>query len=93
MESFLAAQGLNARVIVEGAQKATASAGDTLEQARPTLDSTVSTLSAADPTLLAKYAAGALAAYFLVRTVPLHGSHLCWRVLGIQLPAAGVKSV
>jgi hypothetical protein len=67
VESFLAAQGLNARVIVEGAQKASGTANEALEQARPTLDSTVSRLSAADPTLIAKYVAGALAVYYLVR--------------------------
>ena len=70
MESFLAAQGLNARVLVDGVQKAGGSASDALEQARPTLDSTVSSLSSSSPTLIAQYAAGALALYYLVRVAP-----------------------
>ena len=67
MESFLSAQGLNARGLVDGVQRAGGSASEVLEQARPTLDSTVGTLSAANPTQLAQYAAGALGVYYLVR--------------------------
>ena len=67
MESFLAAQGLNTRVLVDGVQRAGGSASEALEQARPTLDSTVTTLSAFSPTQIAQYAGGALAVYYLVR--------------------------
>ena len=71
VERFLEAQGLNARGLLSGARQATASAGDALETARPAVDTTVSTVSSAllstDPVVLAEYAAGLVALYYLVR--------------------------
>lgn len=71
VERFLEAQGLNARALLDGARQATATAGDALETARPTVDSTVSnvssTLLSTDPVVLAEYAAGLVALYYLVR--------------------------
>ena len=71
VERFLEAQGLNARALLDGARQASATAGDALETARPTVDSTVSTVSSTllstDPVVLAEYAAGLVALYYLVR--------------------------
>ncbi len=67
VENFLAQQGLNANVILDGAKKATGSASDALTSAKPALDSTVSTLSATSPVILAEYALGLAGLYYLVR--------------------------
>ena len=71
VERFLEAQGLNARALLDGARQAGATAGDALETARPTVDSTVSTVSSTllstDPVVLAEYAAGLVALYYLAR--------------------------
>ena len=66
VESFLAKQGLNASLIVDGAKKATDSASEALTTARPTLDSTVSTLSSTNPVVIGEYVLGLLALYYLV---------------------------
>lgn len=66
MENFLAKQGLNASVIVDGARKATDSASDALTSAKPTLDSTVTTLSSTSPVVIGEYVLGLLALYYLV---------------------------
>lgn len=66
VESFLAKQGLNASVFVDGAKKASDSASDALTSAKPTLDSTVSTLSSTNPVVIGEYVLGLLAIYYLV---------------------------
>ena len=77
VERFLAAQGLNVRALVDGAQQASATAGDALETARPTVNSTVSTLATTDPVILAEYAGILAALYYLAR--PLVSSFgTCW---------------
>ncbi|KAK9846572.1 hypothetical protein WJX81_006817 [Elliptochloris bilobata] len=69
VERFLEAQGLNARALLDGARQATSTTGEVLETARPTVDSTVSTVSSTlattDPVVLAEYAAGLVALYYL----------------------------
>ncbi|KAK9909244.1 hypothetical protein WJX75_009385 [Coccomyxa subellipsoidea] len=65
VESFLAKQGLNASVFVDGAKKASDSASDALTSAKPTLDSTVSTLSSTNPVVIGEYVLGLLAIYYL----------------------------
>jgi hypothetical protein len=67
VENFLAQQGLNANVIVDGAKKATDTASEALTSAKPVVDSTVSTLSSTSPVVLGEYALGLLALYYLVR--------------------------
>ncbi len=77
VERFLTAQGLNVRALVDGAQQASATAGDALETARPTVNSTVSTLATTDPVILAEYAGILAALYYLAR--PLVSSFgTCW---------------
>ena len=60
-------QGLNADVLANDVRKASGTASDALTQAKPTVDSTVVTLSRSSPTLLAEYALGAVALYYFVR--------------------------
>jgi len=67
VERFLEGQGLNARALVDGAARARGAAGDALTTARPTLDSTVSTLRATDPVVLAQWAGIAAGVYYLAR--------------------------
>lgn len=67
VENFLAQQGLNANVIVDGAKKATGTASEALTNAKPVVDSTVNTLSATSPVILAEYALGLAALYYLVQ--------------------------
>ena len=67
MQNFLAGQGLNADVLANDVRKASGTASDALTQAKPTVDSTVVTLSKSSPALLAEYALGAVALYYFVR--------------------------
>lgn len=75
VESFLAKQGLNASVIVDGAKKATEAASDTLTSAKPALESTASTLTSTNPVVIGEYVLGLLALYYLVRTASPHLAH------------------
>ena len=90
VERFLEAQGLNARALLDGARQATATAGDALEIARPTVDSTVSTvsstLSSTDPVVLAEYAAGLVALYYLVRLRSKVGRFVWVLCEGVPIP-------
>ena len=67
MQNFLAGQGLNADVLANDVKKVSGTASDALTQAKPTVDSTVVTLSKSSPALLAEYALGAVALYYFVR--------------------------
>ena len=67
MQNFLAGQGLSASNLASDVKRASGTASDALEQARPTVDSTLVTLSKSSPALLAEYALGAVALYYLVR--------------------------
>ena len=66
VQNFLAGQGLNASGIADDVKKVSGSATDALTQAKPTVDSTLVTLSKSSPALLAEYALGALALYYFV---------------------------
>ena len=66
MQNFLAGQGLNANVLADDVKRASGTASDALTQAKPTVDNTLFTLSKSSPALLAEYALGALALYYLV---------------------------
>lgn len=66
MQNFLAGQGLNANVLADDVKKVSGTASDALTQAKPTVDNTLFTLSKSSPALLAEYALGALALYYLV---------------------------
>ena len=66
VQNFLAGQGLNADVLANDVRKASGTASDALTQAKPTVDSTVVTLSRSSPALLAEYALGAVALYYFV---------------------------
>jgi len=81
VERFLEGQGLNARALVDGAARARGAAGDALTTARPTLDSTVSTLRATDPVVLAQWAGIAAGVYYLARA-PLRRTNLMRPVRG-----------
>ncbi len=80
MESFLRGQGLNAGGLANDVKKVSGTASDAYTQAKPTVDSTIFTLSNSSPALLAEYALGALALYYLVslthsnRALHLHES-------------------
>ena len=69
MQNFLAGQGLNANVLADDVKKVSGTASDALTQAKPTVDNTLFTLSKSSPALLAEYALGALALYYLVSWV------------------------
>ena len=66
MQNFLAGQGLNANVLADDVKKVSGTASDALTQAKPTVDSTIFSLSKSSPALLAEYALGAVALYYLV---------------------------
>ncbi len=70
VQNFLAGQGLNASVIADDVKKVSGSATDALTRAKPTVDSTLVTLSKSNPALLAESALGAVALYFFV-SLPL----------------------
>ena len=66
VESFLTKQGLNSQSILEGTKGVTSKAEEAINYASPTVKSTAGTLSATNPQLLAKYALGLAAVYYLV---------------------------
>ena len=67
VEQFLTRQGLNSQSILEGTKGVTSKAEEAINYASPTVKSTAGTLSATNPQLLAKYALGLAALYYLVR--------------------------
>ena len=90
MQNFLAGQGLNADVLANDVRKASGTASDALTQAKPTVDSTVVTLSRSSPALLAEYALGAVALYYFVRPshlAPPRADALCvWYTMKMYCP-------
>jgi hypothetical protein len=66
-EKFLAAQGVNPKVILESAKQATTTAESAITQAKPVVTKAIDTVSATSPEILLQYAGGALALYLLVR--------------------------
>ncbi len=71
MQNFLGRQGLNAGSLADDVKKASGTASDALTQAKPTVDNTLFTLSKSSPALLAEYALGAVALYYLVSPQPV----------------------
>lgn len=67
VQNFLSGQGLNAGNLADDVKKVSGTASDALTQAKPTVDNTLFTLSKSSPALLAEYALGAVALYYLVR--------------------------
>ena len=82
MQNFLGRQGLNAGNLADDVKKASGTASDALTQAKPTVDNTLFTLSKSSPALLAEYALGAVALYYLVRKIDLHNVHIGWSSWG-----------
>ena len=66
-DSFLYSRGLNSQALVSSARTAQSSAEDALTTAKPSVNSLYNTLSTSSPTLLAEYAVGLVALYYLVR--------------------------
>ena len=67
MERFLSANGLNPQALTANAQKAQDVAGDAYVQSQPFLTRAYNTVNATQPGILAKYAVGLVAVYYLVR--------------------------
>ena len=89
MQNFLAGQGLNAgNVLADDVKKVSGTASDALTQAKPTVDSTIFSLSKSSPALLAEYALGAVALYYLV--TPGLMSHVC-TALRVDCPLMGQR--
>ena len=65
-QKFLTSQGVNPPALVEKAGKAGTAAEGAFNQAKPSLTSSLTSLSARDPGTLAEYALGAVAVYYLV---------------------------
>jgi len=72
-QRFLTAQGINPPVLADKAGKAGSAAEGVFNQAKPSLTSSLTSLTSRDPTTLAEYALGAVAFYYLVSV-----SHLLW---------------
>ena len=70
MERFLSAQGLNAQALTANARQAQDVAGDAYVQSQPFVIRAYNTVSATQPGILAKYAVGLVAVYYLVRPAP-----------------------
>ena len=65
-QKFLTSQGVNPPALVEKAGKAGTAAEGAFNQAKPSLTSSLTSLSARDPGTLVEYALGAVAIYYLV---------------------------
>ena len=65
-QKFLTSQGVNSPAIAEKAGKATTVAEGAFNQAKPSLTSSLTSLSSRDPSTLAEYALGAVVIYYLV---------------------------
>jgi len=72
-QRFLTAQGINPPVLADKAGKAGSAAEGVFNQAKPSLTSSLTSLTSRDPTTLAEYALGAIAFYYLVSV-----SRLLW---------------
>jgi hypothetical protein len=72
-QRFLTAQGINPPVLADKAGKAGSAAEGVFNQAKPSLTSSLTSLTSRDPTTLAEYALGAVAFYYLVSV-----SRLLW---------------
>ena len=70
VEQFLTKQGLNSQSILEATKGVTSKAEEAINYASPTVKSTAGTLSATNPQLLAKYALGLAALYYIVSSRP-----------------------
>ena len=70
-QRFLTAQGINPPVLADKAGKAGSAAEGVFNQAKPSLTSSLTSLTSRDPTTLAEYALGAIAFYYLVSVSPL----------------------
>ena len=70
VESFLSAQGLNSQAIVSNARDAQFKVDGALTTAKPTVNSAYQTITATSPTILAEYALGLVAFYYLVLPSP-----------------------
>ena len=65
-QRFLTSQGVNPPAITDKAGKVTSAAEGVFNQAKPSLTSSLTSLSSRDPGTLAEYALGAVAFYYLV---------------------------
>ena len=65
-QRFLTAQGINPPVLADKAGKAGSAAEGVFNQAKPSLTSSLTSLTSRDPTTLAEYALGAVAFYYIV---------------------------
>lgn len=65
-EKFLAAQGVNPKLILDSAKQATSTAESAITQATPVVTKAIDTVSATTPEVLLQYAGGALALYLVV---------------------------
>ena len=62
----MTSQGINSPELADKAGKAGSAAEGVFNQAKPSLTSSLTSLSSRDPTTLAEYALGAVAFYYLV---------------------------
>ncbi|DBA85578.1 hypothetical protein WJX79_010531 [Trebouxia sp. C0005] len=68
-QRFLTAQGINPPVLADKAGKAGSAAEGVFNQAKPSLTSSLTSLTSRDPTTLAEYALGAVAFYYIAPPV------------------------
>ena len=73
-QRYLTSQGVNSPALAEKASKASSAAEGAFNQAKPSLTSSLTSISTRDPGTLAEYALGAIAVYYLVYscTLPAH---------------------
>jgi len=84
-QRFLTAQGVNPPALADQAGKAGSAAEGVFNQAKPSLTSSLTSLSSRDPGTLAEYALGAIAFYYLVSgSTQLQ----CCRSLQQEIPCA-----
>ena len=69
MDSFLYSQGLNSQAIVSNAKDAQYKAEGALNTAQPSVNSALRTITSTSPNVLAQYALGLVAFYYLVSPV------------------------
>lgn len=91
VEQFLTKQGVNSQALVDSTRGVTSKAEEAINYASPTVRTTATSLSAASPQLLAQYAIGLVAFYYLVSAIskPIF-RHTCSIMLcGHQLQRCG----
>lgn len=84
VDSFLYSQGLNSQALVSNARDAQTKAESALNTASPSVNKALTTVSSSSPTVLAEYALGLVALYYLVRTqllLPYSLSSFLWHTL------------